>query len=375
LAPEFRPSDALCSGNRSGVLCGGCLPGFTQSLDGYSCITNEVCMQNVGLTWALTVIGYMIYSIYIVYSSLRQHDGLIMCLLFYGQMSLFAGVSDLSQSGAESRSAVSAWFARVAQFESIASLYSQTCYGTNMSAYAATATQLTGPAIVLFFTTFMCLVLQQARPLLRRRDIHVAVSVRATFSIVALLLFSTVTSVVFQLITCAKISDDSNDDVVFTDGTVNCYDGKWKGLIAVVVVLCLFPPAFAAALRWNLLPPSVRTRVCCAYSEHRFYWGSVTLFFRLAMSVMSAIGRSVSTLVQACFCITMLVLLIDQKPYRCASTYRFEVLCYSSLVIQFMLQALLVESVSLGVSPQAKHYGLLKNADDASTVFRCASQI
>jgi hypothetical protein len=68
-AAEYQPEEALCSGNRTGVLCGGCKPNFTQSLNGYSCISNEECSQNVAWTWAVTIIGYIIFSIYIVYSS------------------------------------------------------------------------------------------------------------------------------------------------------------------------------------------------------------------------------------------------------------------------------------------------------------------
>jgi hypothetical protein len=251
LAPEFQPNvstnDALCNNNRSGVLCGGCKAGFTQSLDGYSCVSNEVCLQNLGWVWAVTIIGYVLYSIYIVVSSLRVHSGLVRCVLFYGQMSLFASpgsVTQLSSSGDGPQASVaSAWFARVTQFESLTSLYSQTCYGINMGAYAVTAAQLSGPAIVLVFATALTAVLKLMQPLLQRHKIQVVVSFPATLSVVVLLLFSSVTTVVFKLITCASITNDSNDDVVFIDGTVKCYDEQWKGLVAVVVLLCSCAPS------------------------------------------------------------------------------------------------------------------------------------
>jgi hypothetical protein len=359
LAPEFQPdvstNDALCNGNRCGVLCGGCKPGFTQSLDGYSCITNDACMQNVGWTWAVTIIGYVIYGIYIVVSSLQADDGLVMCLLFYGQISLFASVSQSNSSGAGTpRSAISAWFARVTQFESITSLYSQTCYGSNMGAYAVTAAQLTGPAIVLFFAIILTVALKRAQPLLERRKINVVVSIPATLSVVILLLFSSVTTVAFKLVTCAKITDQDTDNVVFIDGTVKCYDSKWYGLIAVIVILCLFPLVFVAALRWKRLPHNVRAAVCSAYSESRFYWGAVTLFFRLVMSVVFATIReypSTAALVQSFLCVAMLILLMHLRPYHYAPTYCLDVLCYASLIVQFMLEILVRDSDSLGVVP------------------------
>ncbi len=114
---NVRINDNLCSGNRRVVLCGGCKPGFTQSLDGYSCISNDVCLQNVGWTWAVTAIGYVVFSIYIVVSSLSASKlGLIKCVLFYGQMSTFAQLSTLNV-GADGPSSDFSWLSRVLQFE------------------------------------------------------------------------------------------------------------------------------------------------------------------------------------------------------------------------------------------------------------------
>jgi len=108
----------------------------------------------------------------------------------------------------------------------------------------------------------LTLVLKRMQPFLQQRKIDVVVSIPATLSVVILLVFSSVTTVVFKLITCAKITDDDSDGVVFIDGTVACKDGKWNGLIAVVALLCLFPLLFAAALRWKRLPHNVRAAVC-----------------------------------------------------------------------------------------------------------------
>jgi hypothetical protein len=378
LSPPFSPEsllfsdDALCNANRRGVLCGGCKQGFTQSLDGYSCVSNESCLQNMGWTWAVTIIGYMIYSGYIVVSSLQADDGLIMCVLFYGQMSLFASVAGTAGT---QRSGISAWFARVAHLESITSFYSETCYGTNMSAYTVTAAQLSGPALVLVFATALTLVLKRTLPFLQRCNIDVVVSIPATLSVVILLLFSSVTTVVFKLITCAKISNDPNDDVVFIDGTVKCRDGKWKGLIAVVALLCLFPLVFAAALRWKRLPHNVRAAVCSAYSQSRFYWGAVTLFFRVLMSIMFATLRefpSTAALLQSFLCVTMLILLTYLKPYRLATTHHLDVMCYATLIMQFVLEIFVRSSDSLGVSPGINNpfSGIANAAVEVSSALR-----
>jgi hypothetical protein len=369
LSPYYRPDDALCNSNRAGVLCGGCKKNFTQSLDGVTCISNDECANNVGWTWAVSVIGYAVYAAYIVLASLQvqEDNGLISCMLFYGQMSLFASFSVASQSS----SAASSWVARITQFESVASLYSRTCNGRDMGAYTFTATQLSGPAIVLVLSVAITMMLKRAQSFMQQHEINVKISVSATLSTVTLLLYSSVITIIFKLITC-------NDKlhVIFIDGTEPCQDAKWKGLVAVVSILSLFPVLFAAALRSKHLPPEVRITVCSAYRESRYYWGAVTLAFRLVMSIVYARVRefpSIAALVQSILCVAMLLLLTYQRPYRVASTYHFDVLCYVCLMIQFVLQVLVSSSESLGISPGPGNHFFpsLESSYTASIYLRC----
>ncbi len=376
LSPYYRPDDALCNSNRTGVLCGGCKKNFTQSLDGVTCISNDECANNVGWTWAVTVIGYAVYAAYTVLTSLQveEDNGLITCMLFYGQMSLFASYQRLQTSfsdASQSSSAASSWAARITQFESVTSLYSRTCYGRDMGAYTFTATQLSGPAIVLVLSLAITMMLKRAQLFMQRHEINVKISVSATLSTVTLLLFSSVTTIIFKLITC-------NDKlhVIFIDGTEPCQDAKWKGLVAVVVILSLFPVLFAAALRWKHLPPEVRITVCSAFLESHYYWGAVTLTFRLVMSIVYARVRefpSIAALVQSILCVAMLLLLTYQRPYRLASTYHFDVLCYVCLIIQFVLEVLVRSSESLGISPGPGNlfYPSLESSYTAGVYLRC----
>jgi hypothetical protein len=377
---NVRINDNLCSGNRNGVLCGGCKPGFTQSLDGYSCISNDVCLQNVGWTWTVTAIGYVVFSIYIVVSSLSASKlGLIKCVLFYGQMSTFAQLSTLNV-GADGPPSDFSWLPRVLQFESITLLYSETCFGTDIGAYAFTAMQLSGPAIVLIFSLALVLVLKQAQPYLQQHGIDVGVSFFATLSHVILLIFSSVATVAFKLITCSKIAiGDSTEDVVFIDGTVKCFDELWKGLCAVVVLLCLFPFLFVAALRSKRLPQNVKTSLCGAYSESRFYWSAVTLIFRLVMSIVYTTIRSTpstAALIQSFLCVAMLVLLVCQKPYRSATTHLFDILCHAILIIQYGLVGIGTVPDSLGFVPSKSnlYFDSLNRAALANSYLRYRCQ-
>jgi hypothetical protein len=376
--PDVRTNDNLCNGNRTGVLCGGCKPGFTQSLDGYSCISNDVCRQNVGWTWAVSILGYALYSIYIVLSSLQASElGLIKCVLFYGQMSSFAQLSPISaRSQSSESSSIYSWLPRVSQFESITSLSSKACYGTGIGAYHFTVMQLYGPAIVLIFAVLLTLVLKGAQSLTQRHSVSVEISTTATITNVILLIFSSLSTVIFKLITCSKILiANITETVVFIDGTVKCYDEKWKGLIAVVVLLCVVPFAFAAALHSRRLPPNVQVVVCGAYSESRYYWGAVTLLFRLAMSIMFTTIRdtpSTVALIQCFFCVAMIMLLMHQRPYRHAATYLFDIFCHAVLVVQFGLMVMGTVSDSLGLVPSSNnlYYSTLKSAAEATLYLR-----
>ena len=375
LSIDYRPEDALCNGNRTGVLCGGCKQNFTQSLDGVTCMSNDECAKNVVWTWVVTLIGFAAYAAYTVLTSLKEDDGLITCMIFYGQMSLFASYQRHTSSTVDSTSssAASSWFARISQFESITSIYSRSCYGLDMGAYAVTAAQLSGPAIVLVLSVAVTLVLKRAQSFMQRRNINVKVSVSATLSTVTLLLFSSVTTISFKLITCPK-----DLDVIFIDGTEPCYDAKWKGLVAVVVILCLFPVLFVAALRWKRLPPKIRTTLCSAYLEPKYYWGAVTLTFRLVMSVVYAgiqASPSIAALVQLALCFAMLLLLMYQRPYRIDSTYHFDVLCHVCLIMQFVLEVLdrATESLGISINPSNPFSRSLDIAYQTSFGMRCTS--
>jgi hypothetical protein len=188
---------------------------------------------------------------------------------------------------------------------------------------------------------------------------------------VALLIFSSVTTVVAELVTC-----QADLGVVFIDGNVPCYDARWRGLIAIMCVLCIVPLLYAAALRWKLFPPDTRKKVCSAYSESKYYWGAITLSFRLVLSIVYALVQespSTSALVRSFLCVAMLLLLTHQKPYRLATTYYFDVLCHFCLIFQFSMEVWVraAESLGLPVDPNSRVSSRLFNSHAAASAVRC----
>ena len=87
---------------------------------------------------------------------------------------------------------------------------------------------------------------------------------------VVLLLFSSVSSVVFQLITCQEVGPEK---VVFIDGSRKCEGPLYIGLIATAVLLSVLPAAFWALLKFNTIPKSTKAVVClgCSHSAVSLY--------------------------------------------------------------------------------------------------------
>ncbi len=357
-----RMPDSLCNGNRSGFLCGGCRPNFTQSIDSKTCISNDVCLQNLGWVWTLSILLFAIFSLCIVVSCAKSSSGATSCVLFYFQMSSFA--SNLDESSPSSA------ILKYSQFRSVFAVYSGACYAPDMSAYNATAAGLIGPFLVLVFTVAWTWILRALEPKLQQRNIQIGASYSATLIITVMFVFSSVASVVFMLVQCTSYTSGG---VVFIDGTVPCLDGNWKMLMFVVVLVCLFPVAFAVALQMNKLPEKARAAVCRAYTTPMFYWGAVTLEFRLLISATEFLQVDYPNLlafVRLFLSVGMFFLLVNLRPYLQPHTFWVDVVCYACLIAQFGLQIMAAERDYLGVVASPNQNQFFQAISTLSTVFR-----
>jgi hypothetical protein len=369
-------ADSLCSGNRSGVLCGGCRQNFTHSLNGYSCASNDDCLRNLGWVWTVSVIGFVIYSMYIVFTSLDKGDGFITCVLFYGQVSSFARIPPVANEQDDNLE-IASWISKWSQFSSILSAYQGSCYGPSMGAYEATAAQLIGPLIV--FSTSLLLIfpakllLTKYQSFFRKRQLDLAIFFQTTLMNLLMMLFSSISSVVFQLITC---QDTGPTRVVFIDGTKSCSGASFYGLVFVAALLSLVPLLIWAALKFNRIPAHVRALICSPYTDTAYYWVALALLFRFTVSVLSAAIRefsSVSAMVLSICTVCMLMMLLTQRPYVEQRTYYMDIFCYLCLNVQFLLQSLAGASESLGVSLNRNNrfFKTVRNASTASATLQC----
>jgi hypothetical protein len=358
-----RNSDPLCNGNRTGKLCGGCRPDFTQSLDDRSCVSNEDCRRNLWWVWTLSILGFAAYSLYIVVSCHKMNDGAFSCLVFYFQMSSFADNSGESNALAT--------IIEYSQARSIAALFSGTCYAPSLSAYNATALKLIGPLFVLVFAVAWTWIIHKLQPRLQQRSIDISVSFSGSVAVAILFVFSNVTSIVCALVECTSYS--GSDGVVFIDGTVPCKDSKWAGLVFIAALLFLFPAVFAAALHLNKLPQSARDALCAKFTAPMFYWGAATLAFRLLISFTQFLRvdfPNLLALVRLLLSTGALMLLMNLRPYVHDCTFWVDATCYACLIAQFGLQVFSADREFLGVAQSLGQQTFLRDVSISSTVFR-----
>jgi hypothetical protein len=360
-----RNPDALCSGNRTGRLCGGCPPSFTQSMNDKSCISDETCAKNLWWVWTLSVLGYAAYSLYIVVSCHKWNSGAFSCLLFYFQMSSFAVSVDESNG--------SSAILEYAQVRSIVALYEGACYARSTGAYDATVFKLVGPLLVLLFALAWTWTIQKLQARLLQRGIDISVSYSGSVAVAVLYVFSSVANVMFTLTECSSYTGAA-EAVVFIDGTVPCKDAKWTVVVVFAALLFVFPALFAAALRMKKLPQSARDAVCGKFTEPVFYWGAVTLFFRLLVSVTQFLRvdfPNMLAFVRSFLSTGVIVLLVNLRPYVDERTFWVDVVCYACLIAQFGLQIFSADREFLGVAEALdKNRSFSKDMSTLSTVLR-----
>jgi hypothetical protein len=332
---------SLCNHRRTGTLCGGCARGFTQSMDGVSCISNSDCIQNLWWVWMLSILGYALIGLIIVPVG-RRGSGVLQSILFYFQIASFASTSSSSN--------FSSAILEYSQTQSFVAFRASACYAGDLSAYSATVARLIGPVFVFWFSLAWTWILQLLQPQFQKRNIVVEVSYSGTAVTSILFVFSITATVVFTLVECTSYTSGG---VVFIDGTVACLDSRWKGLVFVAVLMSIFPVVFGAALLKNKLPESARAPLCHAYTERMFFWGSVALQFRFLMSLMQFLRVDYPSVVAFCrsmLSLGMSLMLVHFRPYKMQITFWVDVTCFVCLAAQFGLQALQSSFVDLDFS-------------------------
>ena len=336
---------ALCSNNRTGILCSHCLSGFTATVDETGCMSNQECINRLPWIWVAVLLSYLVYGLYVALSCLDPRSGIMSALLFFGQMSQFA-LPRLPGSAATFSNTLT----RASHFDSLVSSYTDVCLGVDLSTFRLILVKLWGPISVLVFALFWVRVLKRYQRVAKSVRLERQISYFGTLAQCLLLIFSSLAAAVFKLVQCMEV--DGIGNVVFLDGSRMCYDTAWIALACGVAVLALAPFLFAYLLLYKKLRPSAYFAVCNAYTDRVYYWGAITLASRMFMSLAFAFAQDPSLGQSSLLLISVLMtlLLIHFKPYVQLATYRVDLLCHVCLIVQFVLSVIVHENESVGVS-------------------------
>jgi hypothetical protein len=349
---------ALCTNNRTGVLCSLCLPGFTATINEQGCMPNADCQDKLSWIWTVVVVSYFIYGLHVALSCLNDRSGILSALVCFGQMSQFA----LPRLPGYASSAAASALTSIAHFDSLISSYNDACLGTDTSTYTLVLIKLCGPAFVLFFAIFWAWGLKKYQGVFIILPLDKSISFFGTLAQCLLLIFSSVSSAVFKLIQCVDV--DGIGRVTYLDGARSCYDGAWIALACALIVLVLLPFIFAYLLVHSKIPLAARYAVCSAYTDSMYFWAAVALGARMFMSLAAAfyespaVGCSVLLLIS----VVMTLLLIQFKPYKKEAAYRIDLMCHLCLVLQFICAMIVGASESVGISLKAtgRHLRILQ---------------
>ncbi len=252
--------DHICASNRTGVLCGSCNPGYTASLDGFSCIPNEVCATTVVGVWSLALFTYFLYGLFIALTSGQESDGVVEVFLYFQQISALSFTPPLREEYSNFQSFVDN-VQRTCGFVSPGQVLKSTCLGPDMSnldlLVALTFLPVTLVTIFTFFWIQVMMLIHKYHrkfkvTVVRRGKSMKAIRVlgiwlRPTWTGAGIqLIFYAFTSLVtstFQTVDCVNMGDDLKSRFLY-DGNRLCYDGLWIGMITFVCLLAIVPVAF-----------------------------------------------------------------------------------------------------------------------------------
>jgi hypothetical protein len=154
---------------------------------------------------------------------------------------------------------------------------------------------------------------------------------------------------------------------------VPCKDSTWAGLVFIAALLFLSPAVFAAALYLKMLPQSAQDALCAKFTAPMFYWGAVTMAFRLLISFSQFLRVDFPNLLaflRLSLSTGMLMLLMSLRPYVHDCTFWVDVTCYACLIAQFGLQAFSADREFLGVAQSLDQQAFLSDVSISSAVFR-----
>ena len=299
---EENGSDAQCNFNRSGTLCGKCLPGFSLSLGSSCCVP---CSKHWPAVCALILVGGLLAGIALValllVLNLTVATGTINGIILYANV-INANKSAFYPSSKQSFITVLvSWLNLELGFD--------TCFFEGMDIYWKTLLQLAFPVYVILLVIAIILVSERstkfARLISRKNPV-------ATLATLVLLSYTRLIQAIIAVLSFAILEypDHSYDLVWLPDGTVGYLTGRHAVLFVLSLGILLVGTAYTTLLfswQWLLSYRHKKILRCLCFNDklilflepyhapynfkHR-YWTGLLLIVRVILYLASALNFS-----------------------------------------------------------------------------------
>jgi hypothetical protein len=116
--------------------------------------------------------------------------------------------------------------------------------------------------------------------------------------------------------------------------------------------------------------------VCRNFTEPAFYWGVLTLAFRLLISLVQFLEAQYPNLLAfVCMLLSvgMLVVLMHTRPHLLTLTFWVDVVCYLCLIAQFGLQTIFTTAEFLAIAPSQEQKNFFETLRALASLFRFVS--
>ena len=294
-------SDAQCTSNKAGILCGGCREGLSLSLGSSRCITCPKYWPGVMIM--LLIFGFLagiglVAAVLVL--NLTVAVGTINGLIFYANIveafkTTFFPLSEISFA-----SIIVSWINMEPGFD--------VCLFEGMDKYTKTWLQLVFPAYVIVLVGVIIFTTQHST---RFSELIGKKNPVATLATLILLSYAKLLQIVITALSFANLQypDGSHKTVWLPDATVQYFEGKHSALVLVSIVILLVGVFFTTLLfAWQWLLRLAEKRYFrwithqklhlfiesynAPYNLDHRYWVGLLLLVRVILYFISAINVS-----------------------------------------------------------------------------------
>jgi len=323
-----------CAGNRGGVLCGECLPNHSVAMGAVGCVNESNGCE--GAKWILPLVvmgtGVFVGIVVVTFRPLVRQAGSLRRSLLDSRplIVFFYQIAPLVSSGVEppDTAGVLTHITNIfnLDFDASNGATGGVCFAPGLNSVSKRALAYGVPLLMLGWTVVVLLFLRVRASggghgatettmgvvMCRQQGI-----IRAVLTSLSLG-YSTLLRTTFTLLHCIPL--EGRGTRLLVSGGVTCYTVWQRCLFVVVVVLALYPLAFAFWLHRQMRLPCFRgsaaERLVASFREGRELWPAAVFGERLVLVLLYTFGGGGRDWAMF-FCVWLLVPLhLVFKPYR-----------------------------------------------------------